>query len=642
MLKMRESRCHLACVLAALSIACSGVSADDQTPAATVSADKPRIMADCSGALREIAIHYVPNLATELESTYDDLLSALPVDVHVQVICSSDEAADAFDDGWGGDERERGRCVDVINVDRPITVWARDRRIGRVFGLAGLPAPALIPRDCSHYSDDHRNDLFISYLLEQNGVWSPGEDTPLHLEGGNLVANDRHVFVGANVLKDNADLGKEPAAVKRELLASLGRPCILVGDDEQRTPWCHVDMYVTPIDDHTVLVASTAVADMLVSSRAGFIDELAGLLDPEDCLSFLTRRGNRFDAIAAQLAEYGYDVIRLPALADPGEEWMVTYNNVLMEERDGRRIVYLPTYDLPVLDQAAEAVYRGLGFEIHRIDVSEVFQYGGAVRCLTNVISRDWRFEPAATPGNACPLTDPPEMSARSSAERASAPIVGGAVAASTAPWFPISSAIWLPLFIFCARILDVSIGTVRLVCIMRGRQFLAIALALVEVTIWLLAVASVITHLNNWLNVVAYISGFTLGNALGMWLERQLALGAETVILISKTKGQEIATRLREAHVRLTTLSGCGRDGAVELCLAVVSRKTTPFVLSLAKAVDPEVIATVEDVRHTSVSHAGRVGPGNLPILLSRAMGPWKRNGQCAAAKPAHTEQAA
>ena len=99
--------------------------------------------------------------------------------------------------------------------------------------------------------------------------------------------------------------------------------------------------------------------------------------------------------------------------------------------------------------------------------------------------------------------------------------------------------AAWLPLLIFCARVLDVSVGTFRLICITRGRQLLAIVLALVEVTIWLLAVASVITHLNNWLNILAYVTGFTTGNALGMWLERRLALGVETVILISILYGE-------------------------------------------------------------------------------------------------------
>ena len=48
----------------------------------------------------------------------------------------------------------------------------------------------------------------------------------------------------------------------RELLRVLGRPYVLVGDGQHLTPWCHVDMYLTPVDDETVLVASASVAEI--------------------------------------------------------------------------------------------------------------------------------------------------------------------------------------------------------------------------------------------------------------------------------------------------------------------------------------------------------------------------------------------
>jgi len=623
-----------------VGLACCNSAADDKSQTRATETDIPHVLADCHGALREIALHYVPNFAEELTCTYDDLFAALPIDVQVRVICSSSEAVEAFEARWGAAERENGRCVEVIDVDRPITAWARDRRVARVTADA-QPAGVVIPRDCRDYGDDHRNDLLVPYLLEHGGLSLPGEDTFVHIEGGNIVANNRHVFVGANVIEDNEALGNDAATVKRELLRVLGRPYVLVGDEGQRAPWCHVDMYLTPIDDHTVLVASTAVANMLLSSRAGFIDELVGILDPEDCLGLLARRGDRFDAIAAQLTEYGYDVVRLPALADPAEEWMVTYNNILMEERDGQRIVYMPVYDLPILDQAAEAVYRSLGFDVRTIDVSQVFQHGGAVRCLVNVFLREPAEEVAADESD----SDLMPALAVALAPPASEPnpTSPGPHALSDPPseWFP-AAGIWLPLFIFCARILDVSIGTVRLICITRGRKTLAISLAVAEVTIWLLAVASVITHLNNWLNILAYVSGFTAGNAIGMWIEQRLALGVETVILISQQKGAQIAAALRDAELRLTTFSGSGRDGPVEICLAFVPRRLTPIVLSLSRAIDPDIVATVEDVRHTNLKWAGGGGTGAVLPTLSGRRFPWIHRRQVIAKPEAESEQAA
>jgi hypothetical protein len=67
---------------------------------------------------------------------------------------------------------------------------------------------------------------------------------------------------------------------------------------------------------------------------------------------------------------------------------MVTYTNVIMEQGPVARVVYLPTYDLPDLDAAANRLYRKHGFEVRSIDVSGIYRYGGATRCLVNVTRR--------------------------------------------------------------------------------------------------------------------------------------------------------------------------------------------------------------------------------------------------------------
>jgi hypothetical protein len=67
---------------------------------------------------------------------------------------------------------------------------------------------------------------------------------------------------------------------------------------------------------------------------------------------------------------------------------MITYNNILIDERDGREIVYMPVYNVPPLDETAAAIYRGLGFEVHTVDVSQVYDLGGALRCMVNVTQR--------------------------------------------------------------------------------------------------------------------------------------------------------------------------------------------------------------------------------------------------------------
>ncbi len=91
----------------------------------------------------------------------------------------------------------------------------------------------------------------------------------------------------------------------------------------------------------------------------------------------------RLDRMAERLAAKGFRVIRMPALEHAGGR--VTYTDALFDrERDGTRVVYLPTYSVPVLDEAAQKLYESEGFVVHPIDVSAI----GALDSIVNVIAR--------------------------------------------------------------------------------------------------------------------------------------------------------------------------------------------------------------------------------------------------------------
>lgn len=187
-------------------------------------------------------------------------------------------------------------------------------------------------------------------------------------------------------------------------------------------------------------------------------------------------------------------------------------------------------------------------------------------------------------------------------------------------PILPISPSL-MPLVIFCARIADVSLGTVRTICVTRGQRVAAVALGFFEILIWIVAVSGVFAHLSNWLNAVAYAGGFAVGNAVGMWIEGKIALGVQTVSFISRGGAHAVAERLRFADLRVTTLTGTGRDGPVSLCVAIVPRRRTRDVIRMARDVDPHVMVTVEDVRETSVEHPAIVGAGKTPLALRRLL---------------------
>ncbi len=168
-------------------------------------------------------------------------------------------------------------------------------------------------------------------------------------------------------------------------------------------------------------------------------------------------------------------------------------------------------------------------------------------------------------------------------------------------------------LLIFMLRIVDVSLGTLRMIMITRGKRLLATLLGFVEVTIWVVAVSQVITNLDNIWYVLGYSGGFATGTLLGMWLEEKIALGIVELGVISSEKGTEIVQGIRNAGYGATQLQAQGQSGPVSLTGVVLERKHLEEVISLVSAIDPICLITVNDERRVI---RGTLAPGNKTKL--------------------------
>lgn len=161
--------------------------------------------------------------------------------------------------------------------------------------------------------------------------------------------------------------------------------------------------------------------------------------------------------------------------------------------------------------------------------------------------------------------------------------------------------AFW-PLYIFLARIGDVSIGTMRTIFVVRGHPFIAAALGFFEVIIWLTAVSGVLSGPLTLPRLLAYGLGFAAGNVVGIWLEQLLAVGQQRVILISRGRHHSVAFGLRLADYIVTEVPARGGQGDVALSFVIVPRRQVAEVIRIARSIDPDVFTAVEDVRHTSL----------------------------------------
>ncbi|MDF7808218.1 DUF2179 domain-containing protein [Pontiellaceae bacterium B12219] len=168
-----------------------------------------------------------------------------------------------------------------------------------------------------------------------------------------------------------------------------------------------------------------------------------------------------------------------------------------------------------------------------------------------------------------------------------------------------------LPLFIFAARTVDVSLGTLRVIFISRGHQWLGPLTGFFEILIWLLAVSQIMSNLDNWICFLAYPSGYAAGAYLGMFIERQLALGYVVVRIIPNGEPLQLAQLLRAEGFGVTTVNAEGANGRVSILFSVVRRKKLAGVLRVIRNYHHKLFYTIEDVRQTS--------EGIHPVLSDR-----------------------
>ena len=155
-----------------------------------------------------------------------------------------------------------------------------------------------------------------------------------------------------------------------------------------------------------------------------------------------------------------------------------------------------------------------------------------------------------------------------------------------------------LPFVIFGLRVADMTLDTMRVLFVLRGRKALSWFLGFAQSAIWVVAISSVLRHVDNLWNVVGYAGGFATGTVVGMLIEERLALGHGHVRVISPQRGSALAEAIRASGYAVTELAGRGRDGTVAVLTCSVRRRDIPRVTRQVHSLDPEAFVTVEDVR--------------------------------------------
>jgi uncharacterized protein YebE (UPF0316 family) len=187
-------------------------------------------------------------------------------------------------------------------------------------------------------------------------------------------------------------------------------------------------------------------------------------------------------------------------------------------------------------------------------------------------------------------------------------------------PWLDSSLSPWLvTLLIFCARLVDVSLATLRIILVSRGLRRVAPLIGFFEVLVWLFAISQVMQHLDRWTNYVAYAGGFAAGTWMGVFLESRLALGLLAVRIITQYDAADLIGRLRTERFGVTDFAARGISGNVRLIFAVIHRRDLEKIQEIIRSTHPKAFISTSDVRSVSEGYLPEHPRGPIAWLLRR-----------------------
>ncbi|MEG6614858.1 DUF5698 domain-containing protein [Peptococcaceae bacterium 1198_IL3148] len=156
-------------------------------------------------------------------------------------------------------------------------------------------------------------------------------------------------------------------------------------------------------------------------------------------------------------------------------------------------------------------------------------------------------------------------------------------------------------LFIFVARVADMSLDVVRILMLTKDKKLAAALIGFVEVSIFVVALNEVMSGgLDDPLKVIAYAGGFATGNYVGAIVDNYLAVGYLSIQVFPKRdKVGDTINKLRAAGYGVTSVVGAGRGGPRTILFVILKRKDLKKLLDILDQVDPKTFYNVSDARN-------------------------------------------
>ncbi|MDD2299177.1 MAG: DUF5698 domain-containing protein [Fermentimonas sp.] len=155
-----------------------------------------------------------------------------------------------------------------------------------------------------------------------------------------------------------------------------------------------------------------------------------------------------------------------------------------------------------------------------------------------------------------------------------------------------------LPVIIFFGRVIDVSLGTLRIIFVSKGEKYKAPIIGFVEVFIWVVVISQILSRANDLVSYLSYAAGYATGNYVGILLENRIAYGIVLCRIYTQKDGNVLIQALNKLNFGATVTHGKGSTNEVDIIETVVDRKELKALETTINSFDKNSFYVIEDVR--------------------------------------------
>jgi uncharacterized protein YebE (UPF0316 family) len=155
-----------------------------------------------------------------------------------------------------------------------------------------------------------------------------------------------------------------------------------------------------------------------------------------------------------------------------------------------------------------------------------------------------------------------------------------------------------LPIIIFFGRIVDVTLGTLRIIFVSKGEKYKAPIIGFFEVLIWIVVISEVFNRANDAIAYISYAGGYAAGNYVGILIEQKIAFGVILCRIYTRKNGKELISIFNKNNFGATLVEATGSVGKIEIIETVIERQEMKKIEKFLLEFDPDVFYVVEDVR--------------------------------------------